>query len=281
MSSAFSSLGVRALSGAFFVLLLLGSVLWSYLSFTIFFLLVALCSLFEFYRISAVSPTSRPQRFAGYMAALVLYLLFVDTGGVLPLPRDNSYSLLCVLPVIVFGAAIFDKSPEPLHAALYTMAGLVYCVLPFGLLHLLAESSHDTGNWRPYAVVGVFVLIWINDTFAYLCGRLFGRHKMIPSISPGKSWEGTIGGLVITFMLCFFIRDQISADHGDRWLILGATVPVIATLGDLFESMLKRKAGVKDSGTIMPGHGGFLDRFDSLLFVSPFVVVVFRLLELN
>jgi phosphatidate cytidylyltransferase len=127
----------------------------------------------------------------------------------------------------------------------------------------------------------VILLIWSNDTFAYLAGNLAGKHKMVERISPGKTWEGTIGGIIITFGLSFLVGDLVRSTETTLWPVLGVVVPVLATIGDLVQSQLKRKAGVKDSGSIMPGHGGVLDRFDSLIFVIPFVFVIVKLLQLH
>jgi phosphatidate cytidylyltransferase len=132
--------------------------------------------------------------------------------------------------------------------------------------------------YDPWLVFGVILLIWSNDTFAYLSGSIAGRHKMMERISPGKTWEGTVLGVLITFGLSFVLRDVILQEKGFLWPVLGLMVPILATIGDLVQSMLKRQAGIKDSGSIMPGHGGVLDRFDSLIFVSPFVVAVLKLL---
>ena len=161
------------------------------------------------------------------------------------------------------------------------MGGIAYAVLPFALLQDLVQFKDDvTGisTFVPEVLLGVILLIWSNDTFAYLGGSLFGKHKMSPRISPGKTWEGTIFGIIMTFGLSFLLKRYFNNDLFNVWLMLGALVPVLATIGDLVESMLKRQADVKDSGNIMPGHGGILDRFDSLIVVSPFVYVLLKLL---
>jgi phosphatidate cytidylyltransferase len=160
------------------------------------------------------------------------------------------------------------------------MMGIVYSVLPFGILHfiVISESAEDVFNFQPYPLLGVILLIWSNDTFAYLGGSLFGKHKMIERISPGKTWEGTIFGILVTFVLNFLVGRYLLNGNTLFWTLLGFVVPVLATLGDLVESMIKREANIKDTGAIMPGHGGILDRFDSLIFVTPFVFVIMKLL---
>ncbi|MBL7931944.1 MAG: phosphatidate cytidylyltransferase, partial [Bacteroidia bacterium] len=159
------------------------------------------------------------------------------------------------------------------------IGGIIYAVLPFALMHDLVKSSGCfAGAYNPNILLGVILLIWSNDTFAYLGGSVFGKNKMIERVSPGKTWEGTIFGVILTIGSGYIIGNNILSENQSVWLVLGLVVPVFATIGDLIESMLKRQAGVKDSGNIMPGHGGVLDRFDSLIFVSPFVFLLMDLL---
>jgi phosphatidate cytidylyltransferase len=272
---------VRSLSAAVFVVLLMGSLLWNYYSFTIFFFAVAIMSLKEFFSIAA-KLGARPYKVAGYIMAVLMYLLFIN-GGIFLQKDEIVKSLIPVLvitPCILLAAALFSRRITPVPNAAYTLAGILYAVLPFALLHLLVFSGTATGvpAYDPWLVFGVILLIWSNDTFAYLSGSIAGRHKMMERISPGKTWEGTVLGVLITFGLSFVLRDVILQEKGFLWPVLGLMVPILATIGDLVQSMLKRQAGIKDSGSIMPGHGGVLDRFDSLIFVSPFVVAVLKLL---
>ena len=120
-------------------------------------------------------------------------------------------------------------------------------------------------------------MIWSNDTFAYLGGTFIGKHKMIERVSPGKTWEGTLFGIFITIALCFYFHKNIQATTSLSWIFLSFLIPILATVGDLVESMIKRIANVKDTGNIMPGHGGILDRFDSILFVVPFIVIIIKI----
>jgi phosphatidate cytidylyltransferase len=185
-----------------------------------------------------------------------------------------------IVPFLIFVVALFNKREHPIQNALFTVAGLLYAVLPFGLLHeLVIEPVTGRGEFVPDMLLGIILLIWANDTFAYLGGSLLGKHKMIERISPGKTWEGTIFGVLMTILAGYIIAAFILHQEVHTWLVLGATVPVFATIGDLVESMIKRQAGIKDSGNIMPGHGGILDRFDSLIFVSPFVFVIVKLIS--
>lgn len=129
----------------------------------------------------------------------------------------------------------------------------------------------DSSFYNPHIVLGIMLLIWANDTFAYLAGSLIGKHKLYERISPGKTWEGTIGGGILSVASSFVIFHWFPEIKLTTWIIVAVIIVVFGTIGDLVESMLKREAGIKDSGKIMPGHGGILDRFDSLIFATPFL----------
>jgi phosphatidate cytidylyltransferase len=273
MALNFKTLGVRTVSALIFVAALLGCLLWNYYSFTLFFLVVAMWGLYEFYTL-AEKLNAQPYKTAGYMGAFITYFSFINTRIMFGI-ETHPWILLAIVPVIIFLPAIFIQRNNPIHNALFTVGGIVYCVLPLGLLHQLVINKTLEGEpyFFPFLLFGIILLIWGNDTFAYLCGSIFGKHKMIERISPGKTWEGTILGVLLTFGGSFLIAQG----NVVLWMILGVIVPVTATIGDLVESLLKRQAGVKDTGNIMPGHGGILDRFDSLIFVSPVAFVIVKL----
>lgn len=278
MALNLKTLGTRTLSGIVFIILLMGSVLFNYYSFTVFFFIVALIGLTEFYKI-AQKLDAQPYKFAGYVCAGLVYFTFVNFSFLVSNLNVNFSYLLVLVPFIIFSVALFSTKQQPIKNAFYTLGGLIYAVLPFALLTnfvIVNPLNSNTFQFFPKLLLGIIFLIWSNDTFAYLGGSLFGKHKMIERISPGKTWEGTIFGILISFGISFLIQRYFIQTQNNIWLALGIIVPILATLGDLVESMLKRQAGIKDSGNIMPGHGGVLDRFDSLIFVSPFVYVIFK-----
>lgn len=272
MALNLKTLGTRSVSASIFVILLLGSVWFGYNSFCLFFLAVSLMGLKEFYNLS---DKFKLQSFnvIGIVLGLIFYALFINWQLVFPgFSISNKQSVVVLFPFIVLVAALFTSKTQAFLSALYTTVGLLYAVLPFTLLQRLVLNSE--GYYKPHLLTGIIFLIWSNDTFAYLGGSLFGKNKMIERISPGKTWEGTIFGVLMTFALSFVLQRYLISFDDNRWMILGVLVPVLATIGDLVESLLKRQAGVKDTGNIMPGHGGVLDRFDSLIFVTPFVYVL-------
>lgn len=178
-------------------------------------------------------------------------------------------------------AELYLKQPDPVNDWAYTMMSQLYIALPFSLLSVLAFQSDNTGIHYTWTVpLSVFIFLWINDTGAYLCGSLFGKHKLFPRISPGKSWEGSIGGGILVILVAVLVW-YLSEQYGENplglsaieWAGLGLTVVIFGTWGDLVESLFKRTLGIKDSGHILPGHGGMLDRFDSSLMAIPAAVV--------
>lgn len=178
-------------------------------------------------------------------------------------------------------AELYLKQEDPVNDWAYTMMSQLYIALPFSLLNVLAFQSDADGVHFVWSIpLSVFIFLWINDAGAYICGSLLGRHKLFPRISPGKSWEGSIGGgvlVVIVAVLVWHLSEQYAQNplglSAIEWAGLGLVVVVFGTWGDLVESLFKRTLGIKNSGHILPGHGGMLDRFDSTLMAVPAAVV--------
>ncbi len=179
---------------------------------------------------------------------------------------------------------LYLKQEDPVHDWAYTMMGQLYIAVPFSLLNVLAFQSDAEGIHYVWTIpLSVFVFLWINDAGAYICGSLLGRHKLFPRISPGKSWEGSIGGGILVILVALAIPHLLplimspSSFHlplsSIEFVGLGLLVVIFGTWGDLVESLFKRTLGIKDSGHILPGHGGMLDRFDSTLMAVPAAVV--------
>ena len=187
--------------------------------------------------------------------------------------------LLTLIYLLV--AELYLKQEDPVNDWAYTMMSQLYIALPFSLLNVLAFQSDAEGVHYVWSVpLSVFVFLWINDTGAYICGSLLGRHKLFPRISPGKSWEGSIGGgilVILVAVLVWYLLEQYGENalglSAIEWAGLGLMVVIFGTWGDLVESLFKRTLGIKDSGHILPGHGGMLDRFDSTLMAVPAAVV--------
>ena len=211
-----------------------------------------------------------------------VYFFFAVAGFSSDLTPSAVFIPYLVSIIYLMVAELYLKNEDPIHDWAYTMMAQLYIALPFSLLNTLAFHLAPQGLVTYDAVLplSVFVFLWMNDTGAYLCGSLLGKHKLFPRISPGKSWEGSIGGgiLVIAIaVLVWYLTEQYQLNQlglsALEWAGLGLTVVIFGTWGDLVESLFKRTLGIKDSGNILPGHGGMLDRFDSSLLAIPAAVV--------
>ena len=181
-------------------------------------------------------------------------------------------------------AELYLKQADPIQDWAYTMLSQMYIALPFSLLNVLAFTATTNGvvTFNTLLPLSIFIFLWVNDSGAYCVGSLLGRHKLFPRISPGKSWEGSIGGAVFVLLAAYAISYFLDGRmlNSLEWLGLGLVVVIFGTWGDLVESLFKRTLGIKDSGNILPGHGGMLDRFDSSLMAIPAAVIYLYTLSL-
>jgi len=257
----------RTLSGFFFVLIVIGSILLSPFSFAAVFSIITAWSVHEFHKLSNQQQGVQVLSFFGICGAVILFLTsFFYASGIIQYPGYSVYGLFVVVVLVI---ELFRKKENPLHNWAYFIMGQIMIALPFSLLSYILYI--DTYN--PLILIAVFATVWVNDTGAYIFGITFGKHRMFERISPKKSWEGFIGGAITALASGYvfsLLIPEISLIH---WLIFSELVVVFGTLGDLLESLMKRTVHVKDSGDVIPGHGGLLDRFDSLLLVSPAIFI--------
>lgn len=176
------------------------------------------------------------------------------------------FAVFAILGLVEYNRLIVN-APKKVSALSKNFTGSLYIILP---LLLIIYASMGTDGYNPEIIMGVFIIIWCADTFAYLVGRAIGKHKLAPTISPGKTIEGFIGGIAFSVLAGYILGFYFTSIPQHHWLVLAGCIAVVGTLGDLYESSLKRKAGMKDSGNIIPGHGGVLDRLDSFLFAATF-----------
>ncbi len=175
--------------------------------------------------------------------------------------------------LLPFTFELFNKIKDPIQNLGFYLFSIIYLVIPIILLNVLFFPDLDLKSPTNHLLIGFFILIWVNDTFAYLTGMVLGRHKFFERISPKKTWEGTIGGAVFTIIGAYIFSLFIADITNLEWIGLGLVIVIFGTFGDLIESMIKRTYGIKDSGQVMPGHGGILDRLDSVLIATPFVLL--------
>jgi phosphatidate cytidylyltransferase len=252
----------------------------------LFFALVTGLTVWEFCGLVNERQGVQVNRFISTVAGVYLFLAMAGyNSGITPSTVFIPY-LVSIIYLMI--AELYLKAEDPINNWAYTMMSQLYIALPFSLLNVLAYRWNGQSVQYTYLVpLSVFVFLWMNDTGAYLCGSLLGRHKLFPRISPGKSWEGSIGGGVLVMaiaVLVWYLTEQYGVNDlglsACEWAGLGLVIVVFGTWGDLIESLFKRTLGIKDSGNILPGHGGMLDRFDSSLMAIPAAVVYLYTLTL-
>jgi len=263
----------RAITGAVFVAVLVLSIVFGGVYFHFVFALIAIVALNEFYSLFKKAAI-RPNISQGLIFGTLFY--FVGTWVLI---SDFWYpimigGLVLGTPIVAFGE-LFRKKKTPFENVGVTILGWLYIILPLVILnHLMWDiESSDWQNYIP--VLAIFIFVWTSDTFAYLVGRKLGKRKLFERISPKKSWEGFIGGMIFTALAGAIFAYVIQEDYFD-YILLGVLISVFGTLGDLVESMLKRSLKIKDSGNILPGHGGILDRIDAAIFVIPIAYFYFQ-----
>ena len=266
----------RIITGTIFVLITLGAIIWSPYSLYILLLAVTSFSLYEFYRIFKIRDY-KPLTLPGIVAGnIIVTIVFLERQEFIA----HKFLELLIIPVIgIWFSFYFLKKKNILGSIMVTLSGLVYILLPVSLIFFITQSKLSDG-YDPQILLGTIFIIWIYDSGAYVFGTLFGKHKMAPRFSPKKSWEGLVGGAIFAFMFSVFIAKYFQLLNRTDWIILSLIIVIASTTGDLFESIVKREAGVKDSGKIFPGHGGMLDRFDSVFMTIPFVFLYLYIVKI-
>lgn len=265
----------RALSGIVFVSVLIFSILFSKITFIgLFFILMLFC-LFEFKKMIGLK-SSHP-----YIIGILLFI-YGNILNVEDVPSKEIFEYVGVFLFlsifITFASILFAKKEEVIDHLGKIFLSIIYIVVPFTLI-VQIPFLNGTFNYVNTTILGVFILIWVNDTFAYLVGKNFGKRKLLKRISPNKTIEGFIGGMIFTFITSYLIALNFTVLSNIQWIVIAGIVSVFGVLGDLIESMFKRQAGVKDSSNFIPGHGGFLDRFDSVIFAAPFIFIYLQLVQ--
>ena len=255
----------RTLFGFVFISILIGSILFDAITFRVLFLLIALVGLDEFFRI-VTTENNQPNQVAGRIIGIATYILLSAVAfGTLPYKYIAVVAaLLLLIPI----AELYRDKKQPIINIALTYFGIFYTILPFALLNFIA-TIHI--HYNPEIVLGYFILQWSSDTFAYLVGMTIGKRRLFERISPKKSWEGFIGGGILTLLAGYITSIYFSSLSSSEWMGIALIIVITGTLGDLVESLIKRTYELKDSGTLIPGHGGILDRFDSLLLAIPFI----------
>lgn len=259
---------VRAISGAVYVLLLVACIMYS--SQSVLFL-------FGIFLILATIEFSKLVKFNSIVAVIVttgLYVFFGFTN------TNKTYDILLLIFSLIVSLKslifLFDNNLKPINDLSKIIYFIGYLAIPF---IIIARIPFVNGNYfEPKTLLSLFILIWVNDTFAFIVGKSLGKNKLFEKISPKKTIEGFLGGMFFSLIASIFLAKYFVMEPVSKWLIIALISSIFGTLGDLIESKFKRIAGVKDSGSIMPGHGGVLDRLDSIIFVAPIVFLFYQIL---
>lgn len=269
----FSNLTQRVIAGIVGAFLLISALLFSHWSFVGLFTLIMFLSLAEFYSLLGKAGL-QPLYVWGFLFAAVLWLVVLqnDLFGKTFLQSNFGIVPFFTLPFLL---KLYEKGDiMPFQSIAVTFLGVIYVVLPWVLF---MQAGFLMKKYAYQVPLGILFCLWASDTGAYFAGRKFGKRKLFERISPKKTWEGFIGGLLLSQALAFVLAFYFTAIELWRWWGISAIIVILGTWGDLVESMLKRSLQIKDSGSLIPGHGGFLDRFDGLLIAMPWVFVLLHL----
>lgn len=254
---------------------MLASILLGHYAFTLFFLVLTGLATEEFFRLVATGDV-RPQKRWGLVLAISIYLPI----GFHFLYGEPLEYILIAIPIasLILIAELYRQRANPFHNIAYTIFGVFYAAVPFCFFYAMAFADGDFSSHLPLAFL---IMLWSSDTGAYLFGSKLGKHKLFERHSPKKSWEGFIGGMLVSVVSAIIVSYYFADLTTLQWVGMAMIIVVAGTLGDLVESMLKRSLSAKDSGTLLPGHGGLLDRFDGLLLAAPLVFVYLQLIRIS
>lgn len=269
---------IRTLSGAIMLIVLLSSILFSQWSFAALVALIAIGGMWEFYRFAEKAGYS-PMKILGIFTGLMIFCINLALMFFFNKENDTTGSLLIItalatlvlLVPLMCICELYRKSATPIANIASSLMGALYVAMPLSLL-LVIPMLLGGGVWNPWIVLFYVFIIWANDVFAYLFGITLGRHRLFERISPKKSWEGFFGGLAGA-MAMGYVAALVIEGNPVAWMGLALVAAISGVFGDLVESLMKRSVNVKDSGNIIPGHGGWLDRFDALILSAPFVFI--------
>ena len=256
----------RTLSGAVFVIVVIGSILLHPYAYAGVMTVVVVWALLEYYDI-VIKDRVHAGKFIGVLSGVTLFATsFFYAQGVV---SADKFLFFIPLVVLLFISQLYSTDLYSFRAIAYTLTGVAYIALPFSMCNGLVFPLN--GEYTPDILLGFFILLWTNDSFAYLTGIAFGRHRLFERISPKKSWEGFFGGLICTIALSLLVAKWFPILPMCHWMAVAVIIVVFGVYGDLIESLLKRNLKIKDSGHFLPGHGGILDRFDAVLLAAPMV----------
>jgi len=266
-----SDLLTRALTGTLFLAVMVGCIVLGELSVALIFLVISVIGTWEYFQLQ--DNLSKFKQFVGLVISLICFSSVFDKTG---FGEVHIFSVVIILVLAMLTSVLLPKGREHLTAWAHVIFSQFYVTMPFLMLYHLAFLGFD---YDYKVILTFFILLWLSDTGAYIFGKYLGKHKMIPKVSPKKTWEGLTGGI-----FCAIIGSAVLSNYGFNipnihWAAAAVLVSVLGAGGDLFESQMKRNKGVKDSGKLMPGHGGILDRFDGVLLSVPVIFALVKIIQ--
>jgi len=266
-----NNLGQRVIFGLSGIAIIISAIVLSQWGFLAVFLLICILTILEFYKLAGVDGLLPLKYWGTFTGAFLFLITFLVESGLM-----ESRYFYTFIPIVtcIFFINLYKNVSKPFTNIAYTFLGIIYVSLPFTLLNLIAYLN---GSYDYMLVLGILLLLWASDTGAYFAGKKFGKTKLFERISPKKSWEGFIGGTLLNIIIAFCLSMLFTVLPLWKWLVIGIIISVAGTYGDLVESLFKRGIHIKDSGNTIPGHGGFLDRFDGLLLSVPFILAFLKL----
>jgi len=265
----------RTITGVLFISILIGAILWNAFTFAFIFLIITILALWEFF---TLLENEKVIIYKPFIVAIGAMLFVINALFAMNIAPIASLFLMLPLIILVFIIELYQKNEKPFTNIAYSIFGIVYLAVPFSILNYFPLISGNT-KYNSNLLLGYFLIIWMYDTSAYIFGISFGKHRLFERISPKKSWEGFIGGTICSlgfaYLLSIFFMNISLVD----WIAITLIIIVFGTFGDLVESLFKRSINCKDSGKILPGHGGILDRFDAVLISAPIVFTYFVIIN--
>lgn len=267
-----SNLQQRVIAAVIAVPFLIFCMVFSDWTFYGLFALIAILAQLEFYKLLGLNGNEPLTYYGTFCGFVLVTITFLIEKGVIP---EANYYILSPLMTLIFFIKLYkSQDDKPFRNIAYTFLGVIYVALPFALVIILAFLTYRFSWQRP---LGCLLLLWASDTGAYFAGTKFGKTKLFERVSPKKSWEGSVGGFLASMVVAFILSQYFLDLKSWQWFGCGAIIVVAGTYGDLVESLFKRSIKIKDSASTIPGHGGFLDRFDGLLLSIPFIITFLKL----
>lgn len=271
--SNYSNLAQRVITALIGAIIIVGGSYYSEWAYFAIFAIIQTFTQMEFYKLSGLDGMLPLKSFGTFVGLLIFTFTFLEEMKIIPI---EYYFIVFPLVSMMFFIKLYKKSDKkPFTGIAYTILGIFYVAIPFSLLTIAAFSVDNTFHFE--VVIGSLLILWASDSGAYFAGTKFGKTKLFERVSPKKSWEGSLGGAFTALVVTYFLSKQFTVLPDWQWFCITTIIIIAGTYGDLIESLFKRSIAIKDSGQGLPGHGGFMDRFDGLLLATPFIVAFLKI----